>query len=146
MSKNAIAWTREGDCIRCTSHGLTVYGYARLKRNGEQLRIARMILVRRHGGYLPKDIASRHTCDNRWCINPAHIIEGTFEDNNRDKVERNRGFRPIGGKNGSAKLTESDVRIIRESKEPYPILSSRFGVAKATICRAKNRASWSYIV
>ena len=32
----------------------------------------------------------RHTCDNRPCVNPSHLIPGTPADNNQDMVDRGR--------------------------------------------------------
>jgi hypothetical protein len=29
-----------------------------------------------------------HTCDNEWCINPAHLYLGTIKQNTKDKFER----------------------------------------------------------
>ena len=42
-----------------------------------------------HHGYWPN--VARHSCDdNKVCVNPAHILDGTDSDNQRDAVERGR--------------------------------------------------------
>jgi hypothetical protein len=32
----------------------------------------------------------RHTCDTRNCINPKHLLPGTYADNTKDMIERGR--------------------------------------------------------
>jgi hypothetical protein len=41
-------------------------------------------------GEIPLGNEIRHTCDNRRCCNPAHVIVGTRLDNVRDMVSRGR--------------------------------------------------------
>ena len=55
-----------------------------------------------------------HECDNKLCVNPKHLWQGTHLDNMRDKVSKGRQVRMSGSKNGFAKLTDKDVIEIRE--------------------------------
>lgn len=42
----------------------------------------------------PSDIIM-HTCDNRACINPKHLVKGTHNDNVQDKVNKGRQAKGI---------------------------------------------------
>lgn len=61
-------------------------------------------------GPIPHNKIVRHTCDNKWCVNPKHLVLGTYLDNMRDAVERGR---IATGDKVRSKLTETDVRRIR---------------------------------
>ena len=56
-----------------------------------------------------------HTCDNRPCCNPKHLLEGTTSDNNKDCINKGR-FKfetSCSIRNSAAKLTEEQVKEIR---------------------------------
>lgn len=55
-----------------------------------------------------------HSCDNRKCVNPNHLEQGTQKKNLSDCVKRGRHIPPIGEKNGMSKLTWEDVEEIRK--------------------------------
>jgi hypothetical protein len=41
-------------------------------------------------GKIPTGLILRHTCDNRKCINPVHLIPGTYKENTRDMIDKGR--------------------------------------------------------
>ena len=40
-------------------------------------------------GYFPTDYLC-HTCDNKRCVDPEHLFEGSNSDNQRDAVDKGR--------------------------------------------------------
>ena len=91
--------------------------------------------VLREADYFDKSWIARHTCNNRSCINPNHIIPGDKTDNARDARNYSR----------AVKLSEEQVReIIKNFLEitewPFGSKKSfaekwaeRYGVSKHTI-------------
>ena len=61
-------------------------------------------------GRMPEPCALHH-CDNRACVRPGHIFEGTKGDNAADRDAKGRTTK--GERSGVAKLTEAQVREIR---------------------------------
>jgi hypothetical protein len=85
-----ITWIRDGECMICTSHRCDTSGYPSANRDGKFSRIGRLILRRKYGK-LGK-LVMRHTCDQRLCINPAHLLIGTRMDNIQDMIQRGRAW------------------------------------------------------
>jgi hypothetical protein len=79
-----------------------------------------------------------HTCDNRLCVNPAHLFLGTHADNSADMTAKGRF--PSRGRR-STKLSDADVAAIasRGRRERYgpgerhADLAAEFGVTRQTI-------------
>jgi hypothetical protein len=117
------------------------HGYGRVRRifGRAQMTTHRLAFFLAHGRW-PEPVA-RHTCDNKTCCNPAHLIEGTIGDNVRDAVER--GLIRRGERAAGAKLTAKQVTSIRKSKLPHTTLGQRFGVHDTTIIRIRRHETWA---
>lgn len=97
-------------------------------------------------GYWP--MVGRHTCDNRGCCNPAHVIDGTVQDNNRDMITRGRYVVTCGESHGNAKLTDSDVISIRlraANGEGHRSIAKDFGVCQTNVSRIVRKAAWAHV-
>jgi hypothetical protein len=49
----------------------------------------------------------RHTCNNPWCVNPNHLVNGSQQENINDKIKDNRQAK--GSKTGTSKITEEQL-------------------------------------
>lgn len=100
-------------------------------------------------GPIPKGMHILHSCDNPSCVNPDHLFLGTHQDNMDDKVAKNRQAKPQGNLNGRAKLTEQQVKEIREKYVPRKYssysLAKEYGVSQYNICAIISNKSWKHI-
>lgn len=81
-----------------------------------------------------------HTCDNPACVNVDHLVMGTQADNIADKVMKNRQAK--GMRHGNAKLTELQVRGIREAIGTQRDIAKRFNISQATVHMIKSGKYW----
>lgn len=97
-------------------------------------------------GEIDPDLDVLHKCDNTWCVNPAHLFQGTALDNITDMMSKNRGNKAKGERNCKAKLREGDVSAIRSFKDVSSSeLSAIYGVSPSTIRRIIRGETWSHV-
>jgi hypothetical protein len=96
-------------------------------------------------GAIPADIEVCHSCDNRLCVNPAHLWLGTPKQNAMDMVSKGRNGRMIGTRNGRAKLTADIVCDIRKSAEPNRVLARKYQVDEGLIRQIRKMEIWAHV-
>ena len=64
-------------------------GYA-VVREGKSIELASRVAYRKTHGKEPADGVVSHTCDNRSCVNPAHLRSRTQGENLQDMHDKGR--------------------------------------------------------
>lgn len=124
-------------------------GYGRVTIAGKKMRTHRFSYMIHHD-LTPEDmngIVIRHTCDNRACVNPSHLLPGTITDNHKDMVERGR--HTIGERHPGVKLTEHQVLEMRRLFDGHIFnqaqLAEVFNIHPATVHDIVRRKAWKHI-
>jgi hypothetical protein len=99
-------------------------------------------------GPIPAGLHVLHHCDNRKCVNPAHLFLGTNADNIADRMNKGRKSGCAGERNGRAKLTRDEVALIRSqlaSGKSQDCLAGRFGVSQSCISQIALGHNWNAV-
>ncbi|QNN97391.1 HNH endonuclease [Serratia phage SALSA] len=116
------------------------YGVITIKRKAKRAhRVAYEVAY----GEIPKGKLLCHTCDNKLCINPAHLIPGTHKENMQDMVASGKSLK--GTKHHKAVLNEDLVREIRYATGTHQEIADRFGVSKSNVGFIRRRETWTHV-
>ncbi len=126
------------------------YGMLRISRKNQK---AHRISYEIHHGAIPLNMQVLHRCDNRKCVNPAHLFLGTNLDNMMDKVKKQRqargdtlGMKLSGELCGRAKLTwdkVAQIRNLRATELTLKEIAQQFSINSiSTISEIINYKTW----
>ncbi len=124
----------------------TTAGYGQIRFEG-RLNYAHRASFEIHREPIPIGMFVCHRCDNRACINPAHLFLGTGAENIADMVAKGRNVVLRGIHQNGAKLTESDVMAIRSADGvTQQKLASQFGVSQSLIWCIRSGRNWTHLI
>jgi hypothetical protein len=117
---------------------LTGNGYGHCMMLDE--RKAHRVSYRLHCGDITPGMVIMHKCDNRICVNPEHLQQGTHKENMADMKEKGRATRIK-----KPRLTEEQVKEIYLSKSSISKLTAEYNMNIRTIERIRSGKLWSKI-
>jgi len=78
-----------------TTNYIPVKTYGSKYFNSNSTFLHRFMYAVYHRQSLTPDDVIMHTCDNRICINPKHLVKGTIQTNNKDRdIKRSKKTNP----------------------------------------------------
>lgn len=119
------------------------FGYGLVTYDG-RLQVASRISYLVFVGEFDRSLDVCHKCDNRKCVNPAHLFTGTRQENMDDARRKMRVAR--GSKLPHAKLTETEVFNIKEMLKNGIMLkdiATKFSVSISCVSAIKTGRNWA---
>ena len=127
----------------CGGYGKFAVGRHRNQKNYMAHRFSWIL----HHGPIPDGLCVLHHCDNRLCVNPAHLFLGTRRDNADDMLNKERSAK--GEKHPHSILSEAMVRQIKAAiRNRYGSLASvarKFNITYVTLQAIHHGRNWKHI-
>ena len=128
----------QGRCL--VWNGMCHAGYGSVQIGRDQRRVHKIVAEAKIGLGLP-GMVIRHTCDNRACCNPAHLVWGTMQENALDRELRSP-------RNPRSIFTAREVLRIRDrcdAGENMSEIARELDVTRSTIQAIGSRKTWGWL-
>lgn len=137
----------DGDCLIYQTKQKTRSGHVLIGRNGQYVGVHRAAWELANGP-VPQGLCVLHRCDRPRCINVAHLFLGTIADNNADRDQKGRHVALKGSANGTAKLDEATVALIKrrlaDGESTYAVADA-FDVSQSAVWLIKSGGTWTHV-
>ncbi len=116
-------------------------GYGVFHGSLRKLTLAHRFSYELHIGPIPKGRFVCHSCDNRPCVNPAHLFVGTAHENSLDAARKGRMTNPNNPSRKAGhyhKLSPDDIPQIyamRDAGVRAKDIALKFGISKGHVSR-----------
>ena len=114
-------------------------GYGRMRDDDAVIKTSTRLMWQFERGPIPDGMNLLHRCDNRRCVNPAHLFLGTFRENTLDMHVKNRGRAKL----DTAKVLE--IRKLLSEGFRQAQVADLYGVKEPCIQRIATRRTWSWL-
>lgn len=122
------------------------HGYGVINLDGDRTETAHRVAFYLEHDRWPEYVL--HDCDNKLCVNPDHIREGTHSENIKLAYDAGAKEPPRveGESHPGSKLTGGDVREIRDrGSESSYALAEEYGVSATRIQQIWNGDAWTHV-
>lgn len=117
--------------------GYGIFSYAR-----KSYRANKVALIL-DGRPVPDGMYACHRCNNPACVRPDHLYPGTPTQNMEDA--RQSGTLRMGEDVHFSKLTERQVKAIREASGTHEEIAEEFGVSRPCVSLVRARRTWRHV-
>lgn len=104
--------------------------------DGSRQLVYRIVYVLVHGP-IARGVLIRHTCDNRICCNPWHLVQGSHQDNMNDMKDRER--------HGLPHNTVRAIRVLLIEDTTHADIAKRFGVSRQLITEINRDKVYKHV-
>jgi hypothetical protein len=132
-----ITMRGEDDCWLWTGALVGKDSRPYLSVDGKKLLAYRIVYELTTGKQLTSDVLIRHSCDNRMCCNPAHLVPGSHQMNMNDMKERQR--------HGMPHHTVRHIKKLILQKIPYSVIGERYGCSASLISEIANGRAYDHV-
>lgn len=125
--------------------GYALRGYGTLTHNKKVIRAHRLSYMHFVGEIIGDNVIM-HLCDNKLCVNPHHLKQGTQLENIKDRQAKNRMAK--GSRINGSRLTDIQVMAMRDAiKSGHRIkeTSEYFKIKPANCSRIVNGFYWKHV-